>query len=151
MKAPIAPAALCAAVRGNRRYILFNPIRAISDVTFLIFFQNHSTLYRVYNPIRAFLGTFFSPSYTPTVGWADPTPPLQDGVILPPHVGWGDPTTPCRINSNFFRFWKKSIFLNHAHMEFITRLGPFFFRYFFGIFFWSYTPSVGWADPTPPM
>ena len=51
MKAPIAPPALCAAgqpdrwrlykrhPQGNRRYILFNPIRAISDVTFLTFFE----------------------------------------------------------------------------------------------------------------
>ena len=41
--------------QGNRRYILYKSIEAISDATFLIFFQNNSTLHRVYNPIRAFL------------------------------------------------------------------------------------------------
>ena len=91
MKAPIAPPTLCAAGKPDRwrRYkrhprtvgiCFLDPIRAISFVTFLNFFQNDSTLHRVYNPIRACLK---KKDYTPC------SPPMGD---YPPAAPMGDYT-----------------------------------------------------------
>ena len=72
----------------------------------------------VYTPFRAFL---------PNIMALHPPAVPPPGGLHPP-VG----------RNNFFSFffrYEKTDFLKHAHMEFITRLGQFFFRDFSGTFF----------------
>ena len=89
----------------------------------------------------------------------DYTPPAvpQWGNTPPYSPPWGT-TPPCRAKIFFLPIFflrsKKTHFVNHAHMEFISRLGPnFFFEIFSGtFFFWPYTPHAApLGDYTPPM
>ena len=112
----------------------YTPCRAIFFLNFffdLIFFSETCT-YGVYNPIRAFFFRYFSGTFF--FGGLHP-PAVPPGGLHPPAAPWGT-TPPCRANfffSIFFSTW--IFFLKHAHMEFISRLGQFFFRDFFGNFF----------------
>ena len=104
----------------NRRYILFNPILAVSYLTFLTF----SKIILPYIEFITRLGLFLKNKWDYT--------PLQSPLGDYPHVGRF-------FFSIFFRF--DFFFLKHAHMEFITRLGHFFFvEIFSGTFFRGTTP-----------
>ena len=101
--------------------------------------------YGVYNPIRAQKKSIFFRE----LFFRGTTPPMQPPRGLhPPAVPLGD-TPPCRaiFFLIFFRF-EKTDFLKHAHMEFITRLGHFFWD-FFGNFFWGTTPLQSPLGTTP--
>ena len=120
--------------QGNRRYIPPNPISAISNLTFLIFFK----MILPYVEFITRLGLF-------SKKW-DYTPPCSPPWGLhPPCTPWE--TTPMRaIFSQFFRYEKNCFFSKSCTKGFISPLGPKKIEIFSELFFSRPTPPC-----SPPM